>query len=241
MNGRKRIVFLVASIEILLWGAGLTFPAIGQEEGAALTCDQPVFHFGRRSPHETVTNTFLLRNNSSTTVRIKKVRVGCGCMASDLARDTLAPGETLDLTVRMSLAGRSGIQRKMVYVEVDDAKCPFLALAFEGEVEVGVRIEPERLLWRVGGAGESMEKDLVCHATGRDPIRLLGVECDSPLIELRAQTNTVGLTHRIQARLRPGEASGVRSAMIVVRTDHPRQPQVMVPVTIYVSPKGGTP
>ena len=93
---------------------------------AGLVCNQPVFDFGEARKDQTITNRFVLRNAGTNTISILNVRPSCGCTTATLATNRLAPGGTNDLQFALSLAGRSGYQRKSIYVETDDPHKPRL-------------------------------------------------------------------------------------------------------------------
>lgn len=64
-------------------------------------------------------HTFHLRNRRAEPVVIEHVRSGCGCTKAEASTMTVAPGETVDVDVTLSLA-RAGRKRTNVYLEIAD-------------------------------------------------------------------------------------------------------------------------
>jgi len=100
---------------------------------AGLVCEEPVYDYGTVSA-SSVEHTFIIKNTADHFVNIVKVRKTCGCVSAVPAKKKLAPGETIELNVKISLANRVGRQRKPVYVISDCKANPMLRLMIKGLV-----------------------------------------------------------------------------------------------------------
>ena len=85
-----------------------------------ISADAEVYNFGSVIEGFAVSHTFVLTNVGDEVLEISKVRVTCGCTATELARDRLAPGESVDLGVIVNTTGFSGTLSKTIYVYSND-------------------------------------------------------------------------------------------------------------------------
>jgi hypothetical protein len=52
-----------------------------------------------------VDHTFVLKNAGTSDLLITAIRPACGCTAANLTRQTIPPGESAELSTRLTLAG----------------------------------------------------------------------------------------------------------------------------------------
>lgn len=67
---------------------------------------------------------FVLRNTGDASLHITKVRPGCGCTKVDLKQETLAPGESTEMTGTLKTAGSEGKMSKSIAMTTDDPTRP---------------------------------------------------------------------------------------------------------------------
>ena len=120
---------------LVLCFIGLFCPAWAQQAPAStgLVCEQPVYDYGTISAFS-IKHTFILKNSADVPVTIVRVLKTCSCVSARLAKQTLAPGERTELTIKFSLANRVGRQRKTVYVFTDCKETPMVQLVVKGLV-----------------------------------------------------------------------------------------------------------
>ncbi|MFO7871199.1 MAG: DUF1573 domain-containing protein [Kiritimatiellia bacterium] len=120
----------------LSWGSSAH--GKGAQTGAPIiACDHPIFDFGQVTNRNHVEHVFVLKNAGSAPLEIKKVRGCCGA-STQLGQQSIAPGSNTTLNVRLSLRGRNGKVKKVVYVHTDDPKNPYYGLRLIGTVESDV-------------------------------------------------------------------------------------------------------
>ena len=123
----KRIVVSVLLLVVLSGVAVLAAPQI--------TVDDNVYQFGTVLEGVVVTHTFVLTNAGDETLQIGNVRTSCGCTTTDLAKKSLAPGESVNLNAVFDSVGYGGrTVTKMIYVESNDPAHPELVLQIKGTV-----------------------------------------------------------------------------------------------------------
>ncbi len=121
---------------LLTWMTGLFLMAAACRAG--LVCEESVFDYGMVSASDHAVHSFELKNTGTNTVKILKVRKTCGCVATVTSKKDVAPGGAAEIRVSVSLKGRSGEQRKVVYVHTDSKETPLLKLVTKGRVRRGV-------------------------------------------------------------------------------------------------------
>jgi hypothetical protein len=115
-----------------LLSALVSFCLLALSARAGLVCTNSTFDYGTVSAATSPANAFVLKNTGTHTVTITRVRASCGCVASAATKKIVAPGEQTEVKVRVSLAGRSGPQRKTVFVQTDSPETPQLLLEIVG-------------------------------------------------------------------------------------------------------------
>ena len=95
-------------------------------------------HFGTIELHgrQTLTHTFTLRNADDRELKLVIDGTSCECVAGELAQDTLAPGETIDVNVSL-LIGKPGEVVQKVYLNASGALITLKVTAIVKE-----RVEP---------------------------------------------------------------------------------------------------
>ncbi len=91
------------------------------------------FDFGLMPDQSTVKHTFWFKSVGTDTVRIKKVKTTCQCMAVPLTQDWLAPGDSMPVSVFWNLGRRIGNagQYPRVFIEGDEEP---LSMSLIGQV-----------------------------------------------------------------------------------------------------------
>ncbi|MEW5826144.1 MAG: DUF1573 domain-containing protein [Candidatus Bipolaricaulota bacterium] len=121
---------LVCCALAVLWGGSIAALGAPVLEALPLSAEASV------EAGSVVTKTFTLRNTGDETLTITRVLASCGCTATTLEKNELAPGETVDLTARVDTTGFSGTVVKTVSVQSNDPVQPSLVL------RMTLRIQP---------------------------------------------------------------------------------------------------
>lgn len=208
----------------------------GQAVAAAgLTCAEPVFRFGKQGPDKTVPHTFVLTNASGQAVQVSAVRAGCGCLAARLATNTVAPGGTVNLEVVMTLAGRKGPQRKLVFVEFNSKSAAPLRLELEGTVVPPIVAQPEGVHFGTLAENGEVEREVMLSASEDNTFQIRNVTCPSSQFGAVFETREAGRKYAVRIRSAGPRSRGTTSASVRVETDHPAMPFLTIPVTVFVA------
>ena len=113
------------------------FTALSAEELAnapVLKVDDPEFKFGKINQGEKKEHTFVLTNAGKSDLHIRKVKASCGCTAVQPEKNTITPGESVNIKTVFNSAGKVGNQNKTVTIITNDPKQSKMILWVKGEV-----------------------------------------------------------------------------------------------------------
>ena len=96
-------------------------------------------------------HTFHLRNRTDRTVVIEAIRPGCGCTSADASTRTVAPGESVDLDVTLTLS-RAGKKRTSVQLVLADFGVQSVWVQAVGRKETGLSAAVDFVYLRRGMA-----------------------------------------------------------------------------------------
>lgn len=195
----------------LMWRGGLLGLLLTSLAAAApqISSPSPVHDFGRLDNRQTVEHTFVLTNRGDEELRITQVKPACGCTVATMAKKTLAPGESVDLQVQLSLKGVKGTQHKEIAVVSNDPHVPRLVLLLQGQATSPISVTPSHLLF--GEVSPSQTKGDVAVSSSQTFADQAIAGTDPSLIKSVMLTTeddlALQVTHaQILPRQRPGEA-----------------------------------
>lgn len=229
----RRLLILVA----VLWATN-PFPAAAEEpapeHAAKIACDEPTFNFGDVDNSQDVVHTFVIRNDGDLTLEIGQVRPTCGCTVASVSRNQVPPGETAEITAKLSLRGRQGPQHKPIAVQSNDPQTPTLTLALEGKAVAELRVSPTQLFFG------RLTTDAV--ATGiveiaidtTNVVHLTRADSDCPHVTVTRQASPDGRLYTLSVVTKPPLPRGTLRGSVSVETDHPRYPSMNVPLSAFV-------
>jgi len=219
---------LVTLVFTLLQAA--LFPCVAVEP--VLVCEKPVYDFGRMDNEETVTHSFVLKNNGSLPIELSKVPPCCGSTL-ELKRSTVEAGDEIAIKVALSLRGRSGEQKKSFFLKTSDPAHRMIELQLVGTALARVDVRPMAVLFGDLARDEPAVKtvDIVCD-TGTT-FAITGIV--STVAAFNADFRTDGNRHLITVRVVPPLTMGVNRGVVQVMTDHPVFSVISIPVLARVS------
>ena len=104
---------------------------------------QPLYDFGSALEGTMVNHTFKIKNEGQGTLVIQGTRTSCGCTAAKATKETLAPGETADISVGFDTRFQKGHQTRTITVFNNDPATPEAVMTMEGVVRKQVAATPE--------------------------------------------------------------------------------------------------
>jgi hypothetical protein len=207
-----------------------------------LTCKQPTFDFGTRDTSEVVDHTFVLENSGTADLVITAIRTACGCTAANLTRQTIPPGESAELSTRLTLAGRPGDLHKTILVESNDPANPAQQLALAGKAAADFEIQPSILVLRKDSPSKPASGFVQIRATNGSPFKITNLASASGDITLRADPLPGENAYQISANFDLNPPPGEHPDQITLSTNFKGGRTttigalIMVPAPISVAP-----
>jgi hypothetical protein len=128
-----------------------------------------------------------------------------------LTRQTIPPGESAELSTRLTLAGRSGELHKSILIESNDQANPALQLALVGKTATDFEIQPSLLVLRKDSPSKPATGSVQIRATDGSAFEIGELLSASGKIKLRADPMPSGNAYQISANfdeeMPPGEHS----------------------------------
>jgi hypothetical protein len=214
-----RTMMILASWAGMAWGAG----------PARLACDGRVWDFGTVANHQDVEHVFQLRNEGGTPLSIQRVRACCGATAA-LSSKIIPPGEAVELTVRLSLAGRLGAQKKSVYVISDDPVESCFPIQLSGTATAALVAFPPRLDFgpvAAAGGGELMAR--ILSVTG-GVFHVTNLSATASWAVPRWEPESNGTSGKLWVNIQPPLPEGALAGRVILLTDLPGYPRLDLPV-----------
>jgi len=153
----------------------------------AVEFDPPEVNFSEVQTGSKATATVRLLNRGTETVRIADVVTTCGCTVAEAPRDPIAPGDEVEVTVRMSVPGKAGTAANKAIRFLFDGRTERVTLPVRATARDFIESRPARLP--------------VAHVPER-VITLTAADGDLP------QRGAVQLHLRHRGQLRPNHQSG---------------------------------
>jgi hypothetical protein len=83
---------------------------------ARLTFEEPEYDFREVKEGDVVEHTFKFTNSGKTPLLISNARSSCGCTVPEWPTEPIKPGESGVISAKFNTAGRTGFQKKLIYV-----------------------------------------------------------------------------------------------------------------------------
>ena len=208
-------------IRFILFGFCLTGLSYGQDSPAAakskIACEEPVFHFGKRSNSEKVQHDFVIRNDGEGPLILKSVKTSCGCTAARLKDTILPPGRSTTVSVTVNLKGRRGKQTKTATVNSNDPVKPRYKLTMKGTAIPMVDVKPSIINFGRVIQGNSSEASVEI-IFAETPNSITAVKALADFYTTRIETLTEGRSYRLYAKLNDDLPPGKISSAIRLST-----------------------
>lgn len=206
--------------------------------GPDIRFDSYDFDFGFIEEGRHVGRAFIYENKGNEELVISKAETSCTCTQAFLSeKQRISPDGTGELVVGFDSTGRRGGQSHTVYVYSNDPISPIVQLKI-----VGV-IKPDRVITSVRSLHFGMVKkrdgatrEFLIRDPGDNSLVVNEVICDSPFVDMSFTQNTdkQGSAYMVTAVLQSGVPVGEMKAKIIIRTNHPKEPMVEIPVLANV-------
>jgi hypothetical protein len=214
-----------------------------QKKRPRLEIGQAIFDIGKIQKGGQAEVDFELVNRGDAVLRIRSARPSCGCTVTSYD-ESIDPGETGHVRAVLDTSTLEGPVSKAVTVVTNDPDSPRAVLTIRAEVLSYVRVSPSyaRLL-----QVHSLEPATVTvHLWAEDgtALELGAIDTGADWITASARRaepsehrkGGADEQWRLEVSLAPEAPLGPLTNVLVVETNHPRQPRVEVPLSGFVRP-----
>jgi hypothetical protein len=156
-------------------------------------------------------------NIGNSVVTIKDVRTSCGCTTAVPKKWDYAPGESGEIEAIYQLAGHVGHHEKWIFVSTSSAPGDPMLLRLIVDIPTALTIEPEFVIWTVGGQPEP--KTIRITVADQFPAKIISVQADNPAVKLELREVRPG--KELEVKVTPASTSKSESATVSIRTDYP--------------------
>ena len=183
---------------------------------AEIKWEQPFQNFHRTPGDGHLETKYVFQNAGKAPVTISKVRTSCGCTSAKLGKNTFAPGEQGEISVRFTFGDRKGPHRKIITVISDDKPEP-TELSLQVWIHEPLTIAPALVFWKTGEANAAKSVQLSTEAG--TPVRVKSVTSSNPRLAAKLETIKAGEQYAVSVT--PADTTKKESAEITVETDFP--------------------
>ena len=223
MKRQSTIIRIVLTMATL--GVSVAFGA------PRLVCEGPVYDFGSRYDSEKMEHTFIIRNEGDQSVELR-TKTDCGCLANELSRKTLAPGEDATVKASVRLSGLRGVIRKQVMV-LPSMGAP-LPLSMVGAVKRSIEVLPERLDLGEIRPGEATTANIFVVVDQKRPVKLTGVVSTSRKVQACIVSLADPGLYRVTVLVTPSGLEADIEEAVEFTIDDPTTPVIRVPINAAV-------
>lgn len=231
-------------------GLSATVPAVAQEGAATArkpkaVVAEPVHDAGVVPTGEKLIHDFVIANQGGAPLEITDVRPACGCTVAEFDR-RIAPGASGKVHAVLDTSTFAGAISKGITVLTSDPANPRLELTIKARVEPHLLVNPGYARFLQPQLSDPGVVEQRLWTRDFDHLEILEVTSPYPFLTVTHQQITdpearreegVGPQHELTFVLDYAEAPvGALAEHVVVRTNHPRQPEVKIPVSGFVRP-----
>lgn len=228
-------------------------PLAAQPADAADAADEPrpkavvdgaIYDAQRVDVGEKIVHDFVIRNEGDAPLHVTDVRPACGCTVAEYDA-VIAPGGSGKVHAVLDTSDEQGGISKGITVLTDDPENPHIVLTIKAVVEPAVYVRPGFARFIQPQLSDPGVVGQLLFASGFENLEVLGVESPYPFLTAAARParedeesdQGEGRQWVVELTLDYGKAPvGALADHVKVRTNHPRQPTVEIPVSGFIRP-----
>jgi len=193
------------------------------------------FHhsFGIAGVGQEVEHAFTVTNVGDEDLTVALQRKSCGAPTASIGKETLAPGESTDVTVSFTIS-YSGDVFKSAQLLTTDPYQPVAFVTVHGHVPPDVKVYPDRLYFSLDKGAEATR---TIRLSGPPEMELQGTNCETDLftVSAGAPTETDGIKRwELGLSVSPGTQVGEYHDTLTLQTSHEDRPLITIPITVVI-------
>lgn len=199
-----------------------------------IACDSPVYDFGTAEDRDFVEHFFEIRNAGDEPLRIGNLRACCGASAT-ISTNNLAPGSNAVFSVKLSLGGRKGAQKKSFYIASNDPAEPYRQIILTGTVVPSLDIEPRAVNFGMVAHDARESRAISIQVASNAALSVTGVVCAAAQFAVQTRSVTNGGDWEVVVSTVPPLPMGVSRGVVTVLAAGDRAPRVDIPLIATVA------
>lgn len=204
---------------------------------------EPVVDVGIVSKGKKIEHDFVLKNEGTAPLTISEVRPGCGCTVVKFDK-TIAPGASGKVHAVIDTSDFSGGIAKEMTVLSNDPKTPRLQLVIKADIRPYVFADPGYARYIYVEDEQPGTINQTIYSLGFPQLKVLEVKSPYPFIKTafheatkkERKADIKGNQWRISMTIEPNAPVGPLADFLVVKTNHPKQPILKIPISGFVRP-----
>ncbi len=230
---KKYIIVLI----ITLLSTSITY-----SQSKLLMVNGDTVNFGKVKPiNSPLEATIYLKNIGTDSLKIYRVKPGCGCTTTKLDQTTIAPDSTVPMTITLNISNHPGKIYKNIALRCNDSDNPDRLIHLLADVLYPVQFSPNQTI-NFDNMVQGQE------TSGR--IKIINTTDDIIVIkEIKTEPYTITTNLKIDTKIQPkGEIEiiakytpqnpGPLSGFIKLKTDYPDLPRIEIPVRGFLQQDG---
>lgn len=233
---------------LALVAVGVPSPAVADAEAAdaapSAVVAEPMFDAGEIPVGQPIEAEFAIENRGDAPLRIERVQPDCGCTVAEFD-EVIAPGATGTVRAVVDTTSELGPSVKTISVVTDDPRQARIKLSIEANVKPFLALDPGHARFTTF-VREDRDQSIpqLLWADDFEELEITGVESPEPWVEVSYREATeaessdegVGKQWRVDVTLSKDAPVGPLAHSVLLRTNHPKQKVVEIPVTGFVRP-----
>ena len=200
--------------------------------GPKLVLDAKYFYFSKVERGTVATHHFRITNAGDAPLAIQQVRPTCGCTATTLGKDKLAPGESTELEVNFHTGLYKGMTSKRILIVSNDKAKPNQTITVEADVTFTVAVSANSVAFSDLRPGERRKASVQVESGTGQAIEVDAVDLsEAPWlgVSTREEGNDVFVDYELAAdQLPAGKPSGTDLVTLSVHNPKPAQVKLVV-------------
>jgi hypothetical protein len=241
----KRVTYLAILTLVAAMASSLpVLAAEGAEGTPSAVVAEPVFDAGELPVGEPITAEFVIRNQGDAPLEIIRVQPDCGCTVASYD-ETIAPGASGSVRAVVDTTSEVGRNAKAINVFTNDPQNPRIKLTIQSDVKPYLALMPghARFTSFVHDDRDQTIPQILWTGDFQD-LEITKVEIPKDWVDVsyREATDTersdkgVGKQWRIDVTLSKAAPIGPLADRVLLRTNHPQQKVVEIPISGFVRP-----
>lgn len=159
---------------------------------------------------------FKYQNTGAAPVRFKSVKPACGCTTVQSQPEQVLPGEKGEITARLNIGDRTGLQEKTVTVDTDDLTTPTTVLTIKAFIPQQLEVSPTFLFWQSGETAKPKIINVRVSKNWQFPVR--GIKANASNWDFQTKVEKIS-NDEFKVEVQPRDTSRSASATVTIEPE----------------------